>query len=80
MAKLGYKDQRRLEELDRLMPERQAEIAKLEAAMADTDLFAKQPAEFQNKATRLAAARAELESHELEWLALDEKRDALARG
>jgi ATP-binding cassette subfamily F protein uup len=79
-AKLGYKDQRRLEELDRLMPERQAEIAKLEAAMAHPDLFAKQPAEFQKKATRLAAARAELESHELEWLVLDEKREALARG
>jgi ATP-binding cassette subfamily F protein uup len=79
-SKLGYKDQRRLEELNRLMPQRQAEIATLEAAMADPDLFARQPAEFANRAARLEAARAELESHELEWLELEEKREALARG
>jgi ABC transport system ATP-binding/permease protein len=78
-SKLGYKDQRRLEEFDRLMPERQAEIIALEAAMADPDLFSRQPAEFQKKAARLAAARVELEGYELEWLALEEKRDALAR-
>jgi ATP-binding cassette subfamily F protein uup len=79
-SKLGYKEQRRLEELNRLMPERQAEIAALEAAMADPDLFTKQAAEFAKKAARLEAARSELESHELEWLALEEKREALARG
>jgi ATP-binding cassette subfamily F protein uup len=79
-SKLGYKDLRRLEELDRLMPLRQAEIADLEAAMADPGLFVKQPAEFARKAARLEAARCELESHELEWLALEEKRDTLGRG
>jgi ATP-binding cassette subfamily F protein uup len=79
-SKLGYKDQRRLEELNRLMPQRQAEIAALEAAMADPGLFSKQQAEFAAKAARLEAARAELESHELEWLELEEKREALARG
>jgi ATP-binding cassette subfamily F protein uup len=79
-SKLGYKDQRRLEELNRLMPQKQAEIATLEAAMADPDLFANQPAEFARKASRLEAARAELESLELEWLELEEKREALARG
>jgi ATP-binding cassette subfamily F protein uup len=78
-SKLGYKDQRRLEELDRLMPERQAEIATLESAMADPGLFANQPAEFQKKAARLQAARDELESCELEWLALEEKRETLMR-
>ena len=79
-SKLGYKDQRRLEELNRLMPQVQAEIAALEAAMADPGLFSKQPEEFARKARRLEAARAELESHELEWLDLEEKREALARG
>jgi ATP-binding cassette subfamily F protein uup len=79
-SKLGYKDQRRLEELNRLMPERQAEIAGLETAIADPELFARQPEEFARKAARLEAARSELESHELEWLELEEKRDALARG
>ncbi|MEZ6030196.1 MAG: ATP-binding cassette domain-containing protein [Hyphomonadaceae bacterium] len=78
-SKLSYKDQRRLEELDRLMPARQAEIADLEAAMADPALFAKDPAAFQSKASRLSAARAELEHYELEWLELEEKREALTR-
>jgi len=79
-AKLSYKDARRLEELNRLMPERQAEIARLEAEMAGADLFSKQPAQFAKKAARLEVARAELESHEGEWLALEEKRDVLNRG
>ena len=78
-SKLGYKEQRRLEELDRLMPDRHAEISALEAAMADPDLFSRQPSEFQKKVSRLAAARTELEGYELEWLTLEEKRDALAR-
>ncbi len=79
-SKLSYRDRRRLEELNRLMPERQAEVASLEAAMANPDFYARQPAEFAKKAARLEAARAELESHEGEWLALEEKREALARG
>jgi ATP-binding cassette subfamily F protein uup len=62
------------------MPERQAEIARLEAEMADAGLFANRPAEFAKKAARLEAARAELDSQEGEWLALEEKRDVLARG
>src|SRR5262245_42086362 len=78
-SKLGYKDQRRLEELDRLMPQRQTEIAGLEAAMAEPDLFSRQPGEFQKKAQRLAAARAELDGYEHEWLELEDKREALAR-
>lgn len=78
-TKLGYKDQRRLEELDRLMSERQAEITDLEDAMADGDLFARDPKAFQARANRLSAARAELSQYEEEWLALEEKREALAR-
>ena len=79
-AKLSYKDLRRLEELDRLMPVRQAEIADLEARMADSSLFARDLATFERTAARLAAARDELERHELEWLELEERREALSRG
>jgi ABC transport system ATP-binding/permease protein len=78
-TKLSYKDQRRLEELERLLPQRQAEIASLETEMADPDLFTRQPAVFAVKAERLEAARAELDASESEWLALEEKREALAR-
>jgi ATP-binding cassette subfamily F protein uup len=78
-TKLSYKEQRRLEELDRLMPERQAEIAALEAAMADPAVFAADPHAFGMKAARLAEARAEIDAYEHEWLVLDDKRVALAR-
>ena len=78
-AKLSFKDQHRLTELNRLMPERQKEITDLEDAMADSAMFAKDPKGFQTRANRLTAARAELEIYEEEWLALEEKRDALGR-
>jgi ATP-binding cassette subfamily F protein uup len=78
-GKLSYKDQRRLEELNRLMPERGAEITALEDEMADPQMFAKDPKGFQARVNRIAAARSELEGYELEWLALEEKREALGR-
>ena len=79
-AKLSYKEARRLDELERLMPERQDEITSLEDQMADSSLFTKDPKAFQARANRLAAARLELAACEAEWLTLEEKREALARG
>ncbi len=79
-AKLSFKDQHRLTELNRLMPERQKEITDLEDAMADSAMFTKDPKGFQTRANRLTTARAELQSYEEEWLGLEEKREALARG
>ena len=78
-AKLTYKDQRRLEELTRLMPERQKEIVELEDAMADSALFTKDPKGYHARANRVAAARHELTAYEEEWLELEEKREALTR-
>jgi ATP-binding cassette subfamily F protein uup len=78
-GKLTYKDARRLEELNRLMPERQAEIIRIEDEMADSALFTKDPKGFESRAKRLSAARAELEAYEVEWLGLEEKREALGR-
>ncbi len=79
-ARLTYKDARRLEELNRLMPERQAEITRIEDEMADSALFAKDPKGFEARAKRLSAARLELEGYEAEWLGLEERRDALGKG
>jgi ATP-binding cassette subfamily F protein uup len=79
-SKLSYKEARRLEELDRLMPERQDEITSLEDAMADSSLFTKDPKAFHARANRLAAVRNELAALEAEWMALEEKRETLARG
>jgi ATP-binding cassette subfamily F protein uup len=78
-SKLSYKDARRLDELNRLMPERKAEIEQLEDAMADAALFSKDPKAFSARANRISAARAELDAYEMEWLELEEKREALGR-
>ena len=61
------------------MPERQKEITNIEDAMADASLFAKDPKGFHANANRLTTARHELAAYEEEWLALEEKREALSR-
>ena len=76
--KLSYKDQRRYDELEELMPSRQEEISNLEGELASSDLFSKNPDLFNSKAERLKQAQVELEDYELEWLELEEKKDSLA--
>ncbi|MBC6980944.1 ABC-F family ATP-binding cassette domain-containing protein [Caulobacter sp. 17J80-11] len=77
-VKLSYKDQRRLEELDGLMPKLQAEIAAHEKVLEDANLYAKDPARFDRTMKALDAARANLAASEEEWLELEEKKEALA--
>ena len=79
-AKLSYKDQRRLEALETSMPRLTDEIAALEARLADAGLYARNRAGFDAAMQRLDATRAELASSEEEWLALEERREALAKG
>ena len=78
-AKLTYKDQRRLEELDALIHKLPGEIAKLEAALADPSLYSRDPAGFDRIMKTSEKARADLAAAEDEWLALEEKREALSR-
>jgi len=77
-SKLSYKDARRLEELERLLADLPAEIAKQDALLADPDLYARDPKAFDRAMTAAAKARSDLESAELEWLELEEKRENLA--
>ena len=77
-VKLSYKDQRRLEELDSLMPRLQAEIAAGERALEDAGLYARDPKGFDRIMTALDTARRTLAAAEEEWLSLEEKREALA--
>jgi len=78
-TKLSYKDQRRLEELEKLVADKPAEIAALEAKLDDPGLYARDPAGFDRIMKTLDAARAELAAGEEEWLVLEEKREALGR-
>jgi ATP-binding cassette subfamily F protein uup len=79
-GKLSYKDQRRLEELEKLTAELPGKIAALEAGLADPALYARDPAGFDRLSRALEAARVQLEAAEEEWLALEEQREALESG
>ena len=76
-AKLSYKDVRRLEELEGLVPRLGEQIKTLEARLEDPALFARDRAGFDRIMAELARARALLAASEDEWLTLEEKKDAL---
>ncbi|HEX5377534.1 MAG TPA: ATP-binding cassette domain-containing protein, partial [Phenylobacterium sp.] len=79
-TKLSYKDQRRLQELEAALADLPVRIAKLEADMADPNLYRRDPAGFERLNKALEAARAELSRSEEEWLSLEERREALEAG
>jgi ATP-binding cassette subfamily F protein uup len=76
-AKLSYKDQRRLEELETEVPRLTSHIAALEAALSEPDLYARDRKRFDQLSADLDASRQRLARDEDEWLALEEKREAL---
>jgi ATP-binding cassette subfamily F protein uup len=76
-VKLTFKDQHRLTEAERQMHDLPAEIAKLEAVLADPALFTRNPTKFDQTTKALDAARVVLERAEEDWLMLEEKRAGL---
>ncbi|HEY2357693.1 MAG TPA: ABC-F family ATP-binding cassette domain-containing protein [Phenylobacterium sp.] len=76
-AKLSYKDQRRLTELESLIAEAPAKLSALEARLADPGLYSRDPKAFHNLSRNLEGLRSELAAAELEWLELEERREAL---
>jgi len=76
-AKLSYKDQRRLAELEALVHDMPAKIAALETALADPGLYGRDPAAFDRFSRALEAAQSQLAAAEEEWLTLEERREAL---
>ena len=79
-AKLSYKDQRRLETLEAAMPRLADAIAALEGRLADAGFYARDRAGFDAAMRKLEDARAELAATEEEWLTLEVRREALAKG
>ena len=53
-----------------------AEIAKLEEFLADPDLYTTAPAKFAKATEALTERQAALEAAEMEWLELEELREA----
>jgi len=77
-TKLSFKDQHRLKEVETEMPRLEAEIAELESKLSDPNLFNDNPDEFNRINARLETARGELEQAELDWMDIEEKKEALA--
>lgn len=76
-TKLSFKDQHRLKEVETAMPRLEAEIAKLETDLSDPALFTRDPDGFHRINARLETARSELEQAELDWMEIEEKKEAL---
>jgi ATP-binding cassette subfamily F protein uup len=76
-AKLSFKDQHRLKEIDALMPKLHAEIGKHEKTLADPGLYARDPKAFERTMSALDKARASLAAVEEEWLEIEARREAL---
>ncbi len=81
-AKLSYKEQRRLEEVERLTAELPSRIAQAEARLAahlaDPARGVRDRAGSDRLSANLDALRADLLAAESDWLELEEKREALA--
>ena len=75
--KLSFKDKHALETLPAAMDKLHAEIARLEASLADASLFSRDPKGFDTAIKRIAAARDELAKSEEQWLDLEMKREEL---
>ncbi|HEX2885943.1 ABC-F family ATP-binding cassette domain-containing protein [Vineibacter terrae] len=76
--RLNSKQQRQLDALPRTIDALHAEIAALSGALADPDLYRRDATAFAAKTARLAAAQAELDTAEHEWLELEMLREELA--
>ncbi len=76
--KLTYKDQRDYDRLPGRIEDIEAAIARDEAALADPDLYARDPERFAMLMKAIEEARSETEAAELRWLELAEMREALA--
>ena len=77
-AKLSFKDAHRLKELETLIDALPATIAKHDATLADPALYTRDPKAFDAAMKAAEKARADLESAEMEWLELEEKKASLA--
>ncbi|HET6610283.1 MAG TPA: ATP-binding cassette domain-containing protein [Rhodopila sp.] len=77
--KLSFKDKHALETLPGRMADLAKEIAGLNAALADPDLYGKQPARFAEATRTLEAAQVKLSEAEEQWLTLEMLREELER-
>jgi len=78
-TKLSYKDQRDYELLPQRIEEIEAAIVRDEAALADPDLYTKNPKRFADLTEAISKAREEKDIAEERWLELAEMAEALGK-
>ncbi|MGI9168595.1 MAG: ABC transporter C-terminal domain-containing protein, partial [Caulobacteraceae bacterium] len=77
-VKLSFGDRRRLAELEAKIADLPVQIERLEGALSDPGLYARDAEVFAALSRTLSAARAELTGAEDAWLLLAERRERLA--
>ena len=77
---MSYNDRRALELLPERIASLTARIETLNAALADPDLYARDPAGSPRRPLALAAARDELNAAEEQWLTLEMLREEIEGG
>jgi ABC transport system ATP-binding/permease protein len=77
MVKLSYKDQRDLDTLPDLIAIAERQAAKLEAALSDAGLFARDPAQFNRLSGELDQMRSRITQMEERWLDVATQAEAL---
>jgi ATP-binding cassette subfamily F protein uup len=77
--KLSFKDKHALETLPGRIAALETEIARLNAVLADADLYSRQPARFSEATRALDTAQAALAVAEEQWLVLEMLREELER-
>ncbi|KEY98580.1 elongation factor 3 [Sphingomonas sp. BHC-A] len=76
-TKLSYKDQRDFDLIPQRIEEMEAAIARDEEALADPNLYSRDPARFDALTKAIEKARAEKDAAEERWLELAEKAEGL---
>jgi ATP-binding cassette subfamily F protein uup len=76
-TKLSYKDQRDYDLLPKRIEEIEAQITRDEAAMADPELYTRDPGKFASLSDGIGKLRAEKDAAEMRWLELAEQVEAL---
>lgn len=77
-SELSFTEKHRLEELPGVIARLEAEIGKLEALLADPELYTREPVKFAKASEGLTERQAKLAAAEDEWLVLEEKASARA--
>ena len=74
-SRLSFAEAHRLKDLPDIMSRLEAEIGKLEALLADPELFTREPLKFRKATEALAERQTKLTEAEEEWLMLEEKAE-----